>query len=89
MITDKDVREYFEHNPKSKGVAIFMIDLDFCDTIPYDEPDCVIMNEGRQLDNIIDNLIASIYSLVAIMVMTIMIKILNKIGNDNGQEKDR
>ena len=47
MITDKDVREYFEHNPKSKGVAIFMIDLDFCDTIHYDEPDCVIMNEGE------------------------------------------
>ena len=59
MITDKDVREYFENNPKSKGVGIFMIDLAECDryvdfgvdSVEYGinciEPEEVILNEEK------------------------------------------
>ena len=51
MMTDKDVREYFEHNPKSKGVAIFMVDLDdpmiTSGWVSIDDSDEVVMNEGE------------------------------------------
>ena len=57
MITERDIQEYFEHNPKSKGVGIFMIDLAECDTyedfgdkcfeygVNCIEPDAVFMNK--------------------------------------------
>tara|TARA_R110002110_G_scaffold185473_1_gene392575 strand:+ start:1368 stop:1556 length:189 start_codon:yes stop_codon:yes gene_type:complete len=60
MITDKDIKEYFEHNPKSKGVGVFMIDLAECNRYEdfgdecYEygvnciEPDQVVMNNNRE-----------------------------------------
>jgi hypothetical protein len=51
MITDKDVREYFENNPKSKGVAIFMVDIDdqmiTSGWVVIEDSDVVVMNEEQ------------------------------------------
>ena len=51
MITNKDIREYFEHNPKSKGVAIFMLDIDdeliTSGWVSIDDSDDIVMKEEQ------------------------------------------